>query len=194
MLEVVVGLMSSLLVLVGIAIIAGPSLLRSVGLARRRLRPIRVRRRRPRESSHPTTLRALAATARLMPILKEHGFERHAAALRMASRRLQVEEASGIRAMRDVLRHLRGLRLEDADDQKIVQGLVTQLQKAVDDRAEQLELLPGASRRSGAARPGSHPRRPTTLQGGKRKLADASSIISSPSITAPVCSTSVAAR
>jgi hypothetical protein len=77
-----------------------------------------------------------------MPILKEHGFERHAAALRMASRRLQVEEASGIRAMRDVLRHLRGLRLEDADDQKIVQGLVTQLQKAVDDRAEQLELLP----------------------------------------------------
>jgi len=53
-----------------------------------------------------------------------------------------VEEASGIRAMRDVLRHLRGLRLDDADDQKIVQGLVTQLQKAVDDRAEQLELLP----------------------------------------------------
>jgi hypothetical protein len=141
-LEVVVGLTSSLLVLVGIAIIAGPSLRRSVGLARRRLRPIRVRRQPATGELHPTTLRALAATARLMPILKEHGFERHAAALRMASRRLQVEEASGIRAMRDVLRHLRGLRLDDADDQKIVQGLVTQLQKAVDDRAEQLELLP----------------------------------------------------
>ena len=45
-------------------------------------------------------------------------------------------------AMRDVLRHLRALRLNDPDDQRIMQGLVAQLQKAVDDRAEQLELLP----------------------------------------------------
>jgi hypothetical protein len=44
--------------------------------------------------------------------------------------------------MRDVLKHLRTLRLNDADDQRILQGLVAQLQKAVDDRAEQLELLP----------------------------------------------------
>jgi hypothetical protein len=142
-LEVVVGLTSSLLVIVGLAIIAGPAMLRSLGIARRRLRPIQVVRRQNGASElHPTTLRALAATARLMPILKENGFERHAAALRMASRRLQVEEANGIRAMRDVLRHLRGLKLDDADDQRIVQGLVAQLQKAVDDRAEQLELLP----------------------------------------------------
>jgi len=140
-LEVVVGLLSSLLVLVGVAIIAGPALVRSWGLARRRLRPISVRQVSTPEL-HPTTLRALAATARLMPILKEHGFDRHAAALRMASRRLQVEEANGIRAMRDVLKHLRALRLNDADDQRIMQGLVAQLQKAVDDRAEQLELLP----------------------------------------------------
>ncbi|MBJ7612892.1 MAG: hypothetical protein JF924_11285 [Candidatus Dormibacteraeota bacterium] len=136
-----VGLLSSLLVLVGVAIIAGPALVRSWGLARRRLRPISVRQVSTPEL-HPTTLRALAATARLMPILKEHGFDRHAAALRMASRRLQVEEANGIRAMRDVLKHLRALRLNDADDQRIMQGLVAQLQKAVDDRAEQLELLP----------------------------------------------------
>jgi hypothetical protein len=140
-LEVVVGLLSSLLVLVGVAIIVGPSMVRSLGFARRRLRPVRVRQAGSVEL-HPTTLRALAATARLMPILKEHGFDRHAAALRMASRRLQVEEANGIRAMRDVLRHLRNLRLNDPDDQRILQGLVSQLQKAVDDRAEQLELLP----------------------------------------------------
>jgi hypothetical protein len=126
-LEVVVGLAAGLLILVGIAIIAGPALVRSMGLARRRLRPIAVRQPGSPEL-HPTTLRALAATARLMPILKEHGFDRHAAALRMASRRLQVEEVNGIRAMRD--------------DQRILQGLVAQLQKAVDDRAEQLELLP----------------------------------------------------
>jgi hypothetical protein len=140
-LEVVVGLVASLLILVGIAIIAGPAVVRSMGLARRRLRPIAVRQPGSPEL-HPTTLRALAATARLMPLLKEHGFDRHAAALRMASRRLQVEEANGIRAMRDVLRHLRTLRLDDKDDQRILQGLVAQLQKAVDDRAEQLELLP----------------------------------------------------
>ena len=137
----VVGLGASLLILVGVAIILGPTLTRSLGLARRRLRPVTIRQAGSAEL-HPTTLRALAATARLMPILKEHGFDRHAAALRVASRRLQVEEANGIRAMRDVLRHLRTLRLEDRDDQRILQGLVAQLQKAVDDRAEQLELLP----------------------------------------------------
>jgi hypothetical protein len=140
-LEVVVGLLSSLLVLVGVAIIAGPALVRSLGFARRRLRPVAIRQTGSADL-HPTTLRALAATARLMPILKEHGYDRHAAALRMASRRLQVEEANGIRAMRDVLKHLRTLRLNDTDDQRILQGLVAQLQKAVDDRAEQLELLP----------------------------------------------------
>ena len=137
----VVGLAASLLILVGFAIMLGPTLTRSLGLARRRLRPVTIRQASPGEL-HPTTVRALAATARLLPILKEHGFDRHAAALRMASRRLQVEEANGIRAMRDVLRHLRTLRLDDRDDQRILQGLVSQLQKAVDDRAEQLELLP----------------------------------------------------
>ena len=140
----VVGLTAGLLVLVGVAIIGGPTLARSLGLARRRrLRPARPGRRQTAPAElHPTTVRALAATARLMPILKEHGLERHASALRLAGRRLQVDEANGIRAMREVLRHLRGVRLDDPDDQRILQGLVGQLQKAVDDRAEQLELLP----------------------------------------------------
>jgi hypothetical protein len=77
-----------------------------------------------------------------MAMLKEHGMERHASALRIAGRRLQVEEASGIMAMRPVLRQLRGVHLDDASDERIFQGLVAQLQKALDDRAEQLELLP----------------------------------------------------
>ena len=137
------GLAAGVLVLVGVVIIAGPALARSLGLARkRRLRPMALRKHNTPSELHPTTVRALAATARLMPILKEHGLDRHAAALRLAGRRLQVEEANGIRAMREVLRHLRGVRLNDPDDQRILQGLVAQLQKAVDDRAEQLELLP----------------------------------------------------
>ncbi len=68
--------------------------------------------------------------------------ERHTAALRMAGKRLQVDEPNGIQAMRQVLRHLRGVRLEDDSDQRIFQGLVGQLQKALDERAQQLELLP----------------------------------------------------
>jgi hypothetical protein len=149
-LEVVVGVVAGLLFLVGMAIMVGPALPRSLGLARRGRRgPVRIRRptggaRQPSPPAelHPTTVKALAATARLLAMLKEQGMERHAAALRMAGKRLQVEEVSGIHAMRQVLRHLRGVRLEDDSDQRIFLGLVGQLQRALDDRAEQLELLP----------------------------------------------------
>ncbi len=141
----VVGLVAGLLLLVGVAIMVGPALPRALGLARgrgRRMGPRRPARRSAPAELHPTTVKALAATARLMAMLKEHGMERHASALRIAGRRLQVEEASGIMAMRQVLRQLRGVHLDDASDERIFQGLVGQLQKALDDRAEQLELLP----------------------------------------------------
>jgi len=146
-LEVVVGLMAGLLLLVGVAIMAGPALPRFLGFARPRQRRFSPMRRSAGSSSspaelHPTTVKALAATARLLALLKEHSMERHAAALRMAGRRLQTDEAAGIMAMRQVLRHLRSVRLNDESDHRIFQGLVGQLQKELDDRAEQLELLP----------------------------------------------------
>lgn len=145
MLQVVVGFVAVLLMLVGIAIMAGPALPRFLGLARRPRRGAASLRRASRSSPaelHPTTVKALAATARLLGLLKEHRMERHATALRLAGKRLQVDEAAGIMAMRQVLRHLRSVRLEDESDHKIFQGLVGQLQKELDDRAEQLELLP----------------------------------------------------
>ena len=145
MLEVLVGLVAGLLVVVGVAVMLGPALPRSFGLARGRVRAAPGRRRPPRTAPaelHPTTVRALSVTARLLGMLKENGMERHAAALRMAGRRLQVDEPNGIQAMRQVLRHLRGVRLDEDSDQRIFQGLVGQLQKALDERAEQLELLP----------------------------------------------------
>ncbi len=146
----VIGAVAGLLIVVGIVVMIGPALPRSVGFARGRIRheprPRPVRQPRRARSApgelHPTTVRALAVTARLMGMLKEQGLERHTAALRMAGRRLQVDEPNGIQAMRQVLRHLRGVRLEDDSDQRIFQGLVGQLQKAVDERAQQLELLP----------------------------------------------------
>jgi hypothetical protein len=145
-LEVVVGAVAALLVLVGVAVMIGPALPRSIGVASRRARPAQGGAKRPPRNSraelHPTTVRVLSVTARLMGMLKEHGMERHAAALRTAGKRLQVDEPNGIQAMRQVLRHLRGVRLEDDSDQRIFQGLIGQLQKTLDERAEQLELLP----------------------------------------------------
>lgn len=141
-----VGAVAALLVLIGAAIMIGPALPRSLGLARGRGRPPAGRPRRQVRSApaelHPTTVRALSVTARLMAMLKEHGMDRHAAALRLAGKRLQVDEPNGIQSMRQVLRHLRGVRLDDDSDQRIFQGLVGQLQKTLDERAEQLELLP----------------------------------------------------
>jgi hypothetical protein len=75
-------------------------------------------------------------------MLKQQGMERHATALRHASGRLEQNEADGIYAMQEVLRHLRNVRLAERDDQEIFEGLVGQLRKALNDRAEQLELLP----------------------------------------------------
>ena len=142
----VVGAVAVVLVLIGAAVMIGPALPRSLGFARRRVQagpgaPRRPARNAPAEL-HPTTVRALSVTARLMAMLKEHGMDRHAAAMRLAGKRLQTDEASGIQAMRQVLRHLRGVRLDDDSDHRIFQGLVGQLQKALDERAEQLELLP----------------------------------------------------
>jgi hypothetical protein len=91
---------------------------------------------------HPTTGKALAVAGRLSVMLKQQGLERHVTALRHASGRLEQNEADGIYAMQEVLRHLRSVRLADGDDQKIFAGLIGQLRKALNDRAEQLELLP----------------------------------------------------
>src|SRR6516225_3379273 len=110
----------------------GPALPRSLGVARaagETPQPRKPARKAAPAELHPTTVRALSVTARLMAMLKEHDMERHAAALRLAGRKLQVDEANGIHAMRQVLRHLRGVRMDDDSDQRIFQGLVGQLQK-----------------------------------------------------------------
>jgi hypothetical protein len=143
-LEVGVALLAGLLLLVGVLIMAGPAVTRALRLVfRRRLLKF------PGPSSttspanlHPTTGKALAVAGRLTAMLKEHGMDRHVAALRHASVRLERNEADGIYAMQEVLRRLRSVRLADGDDQEIFEGLVGQLRKALDDRAEQLELLP----------------------------------------------------
>jgi hypothetical protein len=139
-LELLVGLTAGLLFVVGIVIMAGPELLRTLGLGR----GVVPGHHPPpsRGELHPTTASALATSARLMAMLRERGMERHVTALRLARRRLQVEEARGIQDMRQLLRHLRMVRFEDDSDQRIFLGLVDKLRRDLDDRAQQLEILP----------------------------------------------------
>jgi len=144
MLEVGVGLLAGVLLVVGFLIMAGPTVSRTVRLLLRR-RSFRFSR--PRAAANgsnppPTTGKALAAAGRLAEMLKEQGMDRHVSALRHAGARLELNEADGIYAMHEVLRHLRGVRLADRDDQEIFEGLIGQLRKTLNDRAEQLELLP----------------------------------------------------
>lgn len=145
MLEVAIALVAGLLLLIGILIMAGPQLssrLRSIFRRRRALRVPARRKQTPSGTLHPTTSKALAVANRIATLLKEQGLERHVAGLRHACRRLEVDEPAGIYAMQEVLRHIRGVRLPDREDQDILEGLIGQLRKALKDRAEQLEILP----------------------------------------------------
>jgi hypothetical protein len=62
--------------------------------------------------------------------------------VRLAASRLRSEEASGIYAMQEALGHLHRVRVEDRADQEILRGLIATIDRALLDRAEQLELLP----------------------------------------------------
>ena len=137
-------MLAGLLLLAGFMIMAGPAVSRAVRLLLRRRSFGLSRRSSPAipANLHPTTGKALAVADRLAAMLKEQGMDRHVAALRHASGRLELNEADGIYAMQEVLRRLRGVRFADAGDQEIFEGLIGHLRKTLDDRAEQLELLP----------------------------------------------------
>ena len=138
-----VGIAAALLLLTGVAIMAGPALPRALRLLRSRVQEVAPAPAPPDPTGvHPTTGKALSAAGRLIELLNANGLKRHATALRLAGTRLKRDEANGIYAMRDVLRHLRRVRLDDAEDQEIMDGMIAQITKTLDDRAEQLELLP----------------------------------------------------
>ncbi|MFZ0216336.1 MAG: hypothetical protein WAM30_10405 [Candidatus Dormiibacterota bacterium] len=151
MLEAVAGGLAALLILTGLAIMIGPGPWRALRRARApRLQSLgRRRQARPEPVLIPlpgtvnaTTQQALSAASRLVDLLADHGAQRHATAIRLAATRLRTEEASGIYAMQEALGHLRRVRVEDRADEEIIRGLVTTIQRALTDRAEQLELLP----------------------------------------------------
>jgi hypothetical protein len=150
MLELVAGLIAGLLMVAGILVIIGPSL---KGILRRvsALRPPRSRvsvfqAASPREvvppGLNPKTQRVMVAAARLANWLRAHHHEDLARELRNAAARLAGDEATGLYAMHTVLRRLKSLSTEDRASQERLRALSSELRTAVQDRFEQLELLP----------------------------------------------------
>ena len=148
MLDALVGIVVILLVCAGILVMIGPrnviSRLRSV----KRPRGLQAlfQLRRPREAAtpalNPKTQRVLVAAARLANWLRAHGHEEAARDLRSAAARMTANEAAGLYALQTTLRRIRVVNVNDNASQERVKALVAELRTAVQDRFEQLELLP----------------------------------------------------
>jgi hypothetical protein len=149
MLEVAVGVVVGLLLVAGILVMLGPT----TGVLIRRARSIRRARvpsvfqaAQPREATpaglNPKTQRVLVAAARLGNWLRAHGHDDLSRELRSAAGRITGNEPAGLYAMQTLLRRMRSLNLDDEGAQERLKSLTTELRTAVQDRFEQLELLP----------------------------------------------------
>ena len=148
MLDAIVAFVVFLLVAAGVVIIIGPSNIagRVRFLRRFRLMPSVFQSRRPREvmppALNPRTQRVLVATARLANWLRAHGQDDGARELRNAAARMAGNEPAGLYALQTTLRRIRVVNISDTAAQERLKALVAELRTAVQDRFEQLELLP----------------------------------------------------
>lgn len=150
MLDAVVALVAGLLVVAGILVMLGPhtsALIRRLRTASPR--PPRVpspRAGRQRDAVppglNPKTQRVLVSATRLATWLRAHGQDDVGRELRAAAARLATDEPSGLYAMQGALRRIRSVELPDRSAGERLRVLSTDLRKAVQDRFEQLELLP----------------------------------------------------
>jgi len=150
MLEAVVGALVSLLVVAGILVMIGPNLR---GLAKR-IRSLQPPSKVPspfqvRGGGEPAppglnakTQRVLVGAARLANWLRSNGHDDLARELRGAAAKMTGNEPAGLYALQAVLRKVRSVNPDDAAAQDRLRALSSELQKAVQDRFEQLELLP----------------------------------------------------
>jgi hypothetical protein len=149
MLEAVIALVVALLVVAGILVMLGPTtgvLIKRARSLRRAQVPSVFQAAQPRETVppglNPKTQRVLVAASRLGNWLRAHGHEDLARELRSAAGRVTGNEAAGLYAMQTALRKLRSLNLDDHSAQERLKSLTGELRTAVQDRFEQLELLP----------------------------------------------------
>jgi hypothetical protein len=149
LLELLVGFVVGLLVVAGILVMVGPNLkgtLRRIRSMRRPTTVPSVFQRGPHETTvpsglNPKTQRVLVAAARLSNWLRTHGHEDLSRELRGAAARLTSNEPAGLYAMQTALRKLKAVTIEDNSRERL-NALSNELRIAVQDRFEQLELLP----------------------------------------------------
>src|SRR6202163_2418570 len=148
LLELLVGFIVSLLVVAGVLVMVGPNLKSTLRRIRSMRRPTTVPsvfQKGPHEAAppglNPKTQRVLMAAARLSNWLRAHGQEDLSRELRGAAARLTSNEPVGLYPMRSALRKVRTISLDESS-QKRMTALSTELRTAVQDRFEQLELLP----------------------------------------------------
>jgi hypothetical protein len=148
LLELLVGFVVTLLVVAGVLVMIGPNLkgtLRRIRSVRRPTTVPSVFQKGPHEAAtsgmNPKTQRVLAAAARLASWLRAHGHEDISRELRGAAARLTSNEPSGLYAMQTALRKVKAVAIEDGSRDRL-NALSNELRIAVQDRFEQLELLP----------------------------------------------------
>jgi hypothetical protein len=129
----------------GVFVILGPrNVWRRVSSLRRPGTPVLNEPRRPREGGalNPKTQRVVVAAGRLANWMRSHGHDDVARDIRGAAARLNGNEAAGLYALQTTLRRIRVVNITDVAAQERLRALIADLRTAVDDRFEQLELLP----------------------------------------------------
>jgi hypothetical protein len=148
MLDAIVAFAALLLVVAGIFVILGPrNVTRGLSSLRRRSGiPSAFRARSMRETTPPTlnpkTQRVVVAAGRLANWMRAHGHDDVARDIRGAAARLNGNEAAGLYALQTMLRRIRVVNITDTAAHERLRALVSELRTAVEDRFEQLELLP----------------------------------------------------
>jgi hypothetical protein len=150
MLELLVGVVVSLLIVAGILVMVGPDLRKLTGRLGSFKRPAGIPspfqfkspREAPASGLNPKTQRVLVGAARLANWLRANGHEDIARELRGAAAKMAGNEPAGLYALQAVLRKVRTTQAKEATAQERLQALSAELRVAVQDRFEQLELLP----------------------------------------------------
>lgn len=148
--EAVVGLVVVLLLAAGVLVMFGPNVKATLLRVSRIRRPVKVpaafQAARSRDvvpaALNPKTQRVLAAAARLASWLRGHAQEDVAREVRNAAARMTGNEPAGLYALQAALRRIRVVNIHDTIAQARLKSLVKELHVAVQDRFEQLELLP----------------------------------------------------
>jgi hypothetical protein len=148
MLDAIVAFVACLLVAAAVVIAIGPrniarrlSVVRRVRVLASAFEPRRTRDVMP-AALNPKTQRVLVAAARLANWLRVHGNDDGAREVRNAAARMAANEPAGLYALQTTLRRIRVVNISDATSQERLKALVGELRSAVQDRFEQLELLP----------------------------------------------------